>query len=61
MLELLEKWKNLLNEFPDIVAPADRKQYIASEINCVIPNYPEHAEMFEWAGIGFGPDMSYVI
>ena len=61
MMDMLEKWKNLLNEFPDLVAAADRKKMMAKEVKCVIPNYPEHAEMFEWAGIGFGPDMSYVI
>jgi len=61
MMDLLEKWKNLLNEHPDLVSAPDRKKYIASEIKCVVPNYQEHAEMFEWAGIGFGPDLSFVI
>lgn len=61
MMELVEKWKSLLNEHPDILSPTDKKKYIKPEIQCVLPNYPEHAEMFEWAGIGFGPDMSYII
>lgn len=34
---------------------------MSKEVKCVVPNYPEHAEMLEWAGIGFGPDLSYVI
>ena len=60
MNDMLEKVKNLLNEFPD-VSPADRKKYVTTDVKCVIPNFPEQAEMFEWAGIGFGPDMSYMI
>lgn len=61
MLDLLEKWRNLLNEFPDLVAPADRKKYVSQELQCVIPNFPEHADMFEWAGYGFGTDTSFII
>ena len=59
-MEMLQKLKNLLNEYPDI-SPGERKKYVSSEVKCVIPNYPEHAEMFEWAGVGFGPDISYMI
>jgi len=29
--------------------------------NCVLPNYPEQAEMLEWAGIGFGEEMNFLI
>ena len=61
VLDMLEKWRNLLNEFPDLVAPADRKKYVSQDLKCVIPNFPEQAEMFEWAGYGFGTDISYVI
>ena len=31
MMDMLAKWKNLLNEFPDLVAPADRKKMMAKE------------------------------
>ena len=59
-LELIEKIRNLLRETPDHVDPADR-DLIAKDINCQLPNFLEHAEWLEWAGIGFGEDTSYVI
>lgn len=61
MMDFMEKWRNLVNEFPDLVSAGDRKKIAAREVGCVIPNYPEQAEMFEWAGIGFGSDGSYLI
>ena len=61
MLEQIEKWKNLLNEHPDLVSNEDRRSYVSKDVKCVVPNFVEHAEMFEWAGIGFGTDMSYII
>ena len=61
MFEQIEKWKNLLNEYPDLVSKEDRRSYVSKEVKCVVPNFVQHAEMFEWAGIGFGPDASYVI
>ena len=61
LLDLLEKWRNLLNEFPDLVAPVDRKRYVSTQLKCVIPDFPEQAEMFEWAGYGFGADTSFII
>lgn len=61
LMDMLDKWKCLLNEYPDIVSAADRKKYVSGDIKCILPNYQEQAEMFEWAGIGFGTDMSYVI
>lgn len=57
---MLQKLKNLLNEYPDI-SPGERKKYVSADVKCVIPNYPEQADMFEWAGVGFGPDISYMI
>lgn len=61
MMDLLQKWKCLINEYPELLTANDRKKYIQPDIKCVLPNFPKEAEMFEWAGIGFGPDMSYVI
>jgi hypothetical protein len=52
---------NDLADLPDLVAPADRKKYVSQDLKCVIPNFPEQAEMFELAGYGFGTDISYVI
>ena len=60
MMEMLQKVKNLLNEFPDVSA-GERRKYVTQDVKCVIPNFPEQAEMLEWAGIGFGSDMSYMI
>ena len=49
MLELLDKARKLLED------QGESKTY------CVIPNYPENAEMLEWAGISFGEVTNQVI
>lgn len=59
-LDMIAKAKNLLNENPDLVSPADRA-LLSMDYKCVIANYQDHAEMLEWAGIGFGADMNYMI
>jgi hypothetical protein len=34
---------------------------VSKELKCSIPNFLEHAEMLEWAGIGFGENFNYMI
>lgn len=41
MMDMLEKWKNLLNEYPDLVPVVDQKKYISKEVKCAVPNFPE--------------------
>ena len=40
-MDMLEKWKNLLNEYPDLVPVDDQKKYISKEVKCAVPNFPE--------------------
>jgi len=49
MLEFLDKARKLLED------QGEQKTY------CVIPNYPENAEMLEWAGISFGEVSNQII
>ena len=49
MLELLDKARALLQE------GGENRNYN------VIPNFPENAEMLEWAGISFGEMTNQVI
>lgn len=59
-LDIIQKMINLLNEDPDLLDKVDRG-LLVKELKCVIPNFVEHAEMLEWAGIGFGDNVSYMI
>lgn len=61
-LELIRKAYNLINEVPDLVKPKDRARLPTSpNQNCVIPNFPEQADMLEWASISFGEQTNQLI
>jgi|DEB0MinimDraft_12_1074336.scaffolds.fasta_scaffold364152_1 hypothetical protein len=47
--------KDLLNEVSKQDSLQERS-VLTRNNNCVIENFVEQAEMFEWAGIGFGED-----
>ena len=49
-----------MNEVPDLVDKED-KALLFRDLNVQIPNYLEHAEMLEWAGIGFGEETNYLV
>jgi hypothetical protein len=49
MLDLIEKARKLIEDKGDIHSYA------------VIPNFPENAEMLEWAGINFGEGYNQII
>ena len=59
-LEMIEKAMNLINEVPDLVDKED-KALLFRDLKCQIPNFLEHSEMLEWAGIGFGEESTYLI
>lgn len=59
-LEFIERVKNLLNIYPDLLKKDERK-LINNSNNCKIENFLEHTDSLEWAGISFGDEMHLLI
>lgn len=59
-LDLILKARNLMDEVHDQVDKQDRG-LLFRDNKCCVGNFPEHAEMLEWAGIGFGEEVSFLI
>lgn len=59
-LDLIQKAKNLMQEVPDLVAKPDLRKLVPDS-KCVIPNFVEHADMLQWAGVGFGEETTLLI
>jgi hypothetical protein len=60
LVAYLDKFRDLLAEKPDMVAPED-KGLVATEVTCGMPDFPSHAAILAQAGVGFGEDASLMI
>jgi hypothetical protein len=41
--------------------PKDEKDLLSKDKTFVIPNINEEARMFEWAGVGFGEEKTFLL
>jgi len=59
-LDMVKQCEDLLNERCPIVDP-EQRQMLSDASKCQITDFADHAEIFEWAGIGFGENASLMI